>query len=75
MKLEKELREELEDFLKRASVWEEVSQLNSQRLIKLYETGELAAQIRAEVARFLTPEIRRRITIGRRRDVEEGEDQ
>ena len=70
-KAEKELREQLEALLKRANFWEPVSQLNSQRLIKLYEDGELPQFIRTQVERFLTPDTKRRVYPSKLKDYDD----
>lgn len=70
-KTEQELRDQLEALLKRANFWEQVSQLNSQRLIKLYEEGDLPQFVRAQVERFLTPDTKRRIYPSKLKDYDE----
>jgi putative RecB family exonuclease len=70
-KADKDLREQLEQMLKKANFWEPVSQLNSQRLIKLFEEGELPQFIRTQVERYLTPETKRRIYPSKLKDYDE----
>ena len=70
-KAEQELRDQLESLLKRANFWEQVSQLNSQRLIKLYEDGELPQFVRTQVERFLTPDTKRRVYPSKLKDYDD----
>ncbi len=67
------LREELEAFLKESGLWQEVSQLNPKRLVKIYEKGELDSRLRKEVERFLVLKTERRLYQGKRKDVDEGD--
>jgi hypothetical protein len=67
-KAEQELRTQLETLLKRANIWEQVSQLNNQRLVKLYEESELPQYIRSQIERFFTPEVRKRIYPSKRKE-------
>lgn len=68
---EKELRAQLEQVLKRTNFWEQVSQLNSQRLIKLFEEGDLPQFVRTQIEPFLTPETRKRIYPSKLKDYDE----
>lgn len=72
-KAEREERKELEEFLKQSGLWEEVSQLNNSRLVRLLEKGELDEKIRGEIERYLVKKIQKRLYPGKRKDVEEGQ--
>ncbi len=67
-KAEQEMRDQLELLLKRANFWEQVSQLNGARLVKLFESGELPQFVRTQIERFLSPKTDRRIYPSKRKD-------
>ncbi len=68
---EKPVRRQLEEYLKNTKLWEEVSQLTPARLVKLYETGELADRVKTELSRFLFPTVEKRVRIGSAKDYDE----
>lgn len=70
-KEEKIQRQQLEDFLKQSKMWEEISILNWQRLVKMYESGELAEKIRTEVGQYLKPHREVRIYTGKVKDYDD----
>jgi len=69
----KQLREELEEYLRASALWQEVSQFNPKRLIKILREGELAGKIRQEIERFLVLRTDKSLYSGKRKDVEEGQ--
>ncbi len=71
IKLERETRKELEEYLKNTKLWQDVSQLTPSRLIKLYESGELADRLKKELSRFMIPTIDRRVRLGSAKDYDE----
>lgn len=71
----KELREQLEQLLKASKLWDAVSQLNNQRLVKLFESNELPRPMMEKLQRFLTAEVRRRIYSGKLKEYDENFEQ
>jgi CRISPR/Cas system-associated exonuclease Cas4 (RecB family) len=71
----KELRQQLEQLLKANKVWDIVSQLNSQRLVNLFENNELPQHLRDQIQRFLTAEVKRRIYSGKLKECDENFEQ
>jgi len=64
-------REELERFIKKAGVWDEVSGLNLSRLSKLIEDDELDSKIKSGLLRFADEVDEVKVRLVRKKDKEE----
>ncbi len=72
---EKDRRRLLEELLKMAGLWDEVSNFYGPRLVKLYESGQLPPEIRQKVTEFLTPVTRETLRLNKTKYYDENFEQ
>jgi len=70
-KAERPMREKLEEYLKKAGIWQDVSQLTPARLVNLFEAGTLEAKLQTGLSKYLIPHVVKQVRAGSTKDYDE----